>query len=148
MRWIDHRPHCVPPMAGVMGIVPTPHAVAIVEMEDQYPVAGVIFDEYNGQAIHTHLWVAPGRAPSRSFWFAVFDYAFRQCEVQTAVATVASSNKKAQRITERVGHKLIATVPNYYPNGDDMLLYVCTPESAFDWQSLEPKNGIRLPIAA
>lgn len=140
MRWINTDRSFLPHLAEVIGLNPTHNAVCVAEFDGTEPICGAIFDGYNGKAIHSHIWVAPGRRPGRNFWFACFDYMFKVCGVETVVGTVPSSNLAAQKLDEHLGYQLKATVPNYYPNGDDMLLYVCTPETAIDWRRLAPKN--------
>jgi len=142
MRWINTAPKFLPYLSQIMGLVCTSNGLHVSEFDDTAPVAGAIFDGYNGKSIHSHLWIAPGRNPSRAFWFACFDYMFRQCGVETVIGTVPSSNVRAQKLDEHLGYRLTATIPNYYPNGDDMLLYVCTPATAPDWQKFKPRRLI------
>ena len=139
MRWINTDPAFVPYLAQVMDMVVTANCVCVSEFDDEKPIAGALFEGYNGKAIHSHIWIAPGRRPSRRFWWACFDYMFRQCGVETVIGTVPSSNMAARKLDEHLGYRLNSVVPNYYPNGDDMLLYVCTPATAMDWQRLAPK---------
>lgn len=147
MRWINCDPKFVPHLAKVMGLVVTPHAVCVAEFDGTVPICGALFDGYNGRSIHAHIWIAPGRRPSRTWFWSCFDYMFRQCDVQTVIGTVPSSNKRAQKLDEHLGFRLKATIPNYYPNGDDMLMYVCTPETAMYWGKFYPDHG-RINIAA
>lgn len=141
MRWINTDRNFLPHLAQAMDLNPTPNAVCVAEFDDEVPVAGAIFDGYNGKSIHSHIWIAPGRKPSRKFWYICYDYMFRQCGVETVIGTVPSSNKAAQKLDEHLGYVLNSTIPNYYPNGDDMLLYVCTPQTAIDWQKFAPRGN-------
>lgn len=146
MRWINTDPSFVPHLARVIDLAPTPNAVQVSEFEDNRPLCGAVFDGYNGKSIHAHIWIAPGRRPSRKWWFAVYDYMFRQCGVTNVIGTVPSSNTAAQKLDEHLGFRLQAIIPNYYPNGDDMHLYLCTRETAIDWERLRPKDW--QPLAA
>lgn len=139
-RWINTDPKFVPYLAHIMGISVTNVCVCVAEFDGNVPIAGALFDGYNGHMIYSHIWVAPDRRPSRAFWFACFDYMFRQCGVKKGYGTVPSSNKAARDLDEHLGYRLVATVPEYYPNGDDMLLYCITPETAFDWRRLKPRD--------
>lgn len=139
-RWINTDALFLPFLAQAMDLNPTPNAVCVAEFDGAVPIAGAIFDGYNGRAIHSHVWFAPGRRASRSFWYACYDYMFRVCGVQTVIGTVPSSNKAAQKLDEHLGYQLKAVIPNYYPDGDDMMLYVCTPETAIDWHKFAPKH--------
>jgi len=140
MRWLNSDPQFMCHLANLLEIAPTPNAVVIAEFDDVVPICGVVFDGYNGKSIHAHIWIAPGRRPSRMWWFAIYDYMFRQCEVTNVIGTVPSSNLAAKKLDEHLGFKLNSVIPNYYPNGDDMLLYICTAESAIDWQRFRPAS--------
>lgn len=140
-RWINTDPKFMPHLAGAMGLVPTPNAVVVAEFDGTDPIAGAIFDGYNGKSIHSHVWIAPGRRPSRSFWWVCFDYMFTQCGVETVIGTVPSSNKAAQKLDEHLGYVLNSTIPNYYPDGDDCMLYVCTRATAMNWQKFAPRGN-------
>ena len=138
MRWLECDPMFIPHLASILQVAPTPNAVHISEFDDVTPVCGVLFDGYNGKSIHAHIWIAEGRKPSRAWWFAIYDYMFRQCKVENVIGTVPSSNIAAQRLDAHLGFVLKAIIPNYYPSGDDMRLYVCTAETAIDWQRFRP----------
>lgn len=139
-RWINCDPKFVPFLASLLQVSPTQQAVCVCDFDGITPVAGVLFDGYNGKSVHAHIWIAAGRKPSRMWWFSIYDYMFRQMGVQNVIGTVPSSNKEAQVLDEHLGFRLNSRIENYYPNGDDMLLYICTAESAIDWQRFRPKN--------
>lgn len=139
-RWINTDPAFVPWLASVLEVSPTPNSVCVSEFDGTEPLAGVLFDGYNGKSIHAHIWIAPGKRPSRVWWYAIHDYMFRQCEVENVIGTVPSSNLAARRLDEKLGFHLNSVIPNYYPNGDDMMLYICTPESAIDWRKFLPSK--------
>jgi len=147
MRWINCDQRFMPHLAQVLGMCPTPHAISVAEFEDEKPICGAIYDGYNGRSIHSHLWIAPGRVPSRLFWFTTFDYMFRQCQIETGIGTVPSSNVRAQKLDEHLGYRLNTVIPNYYPNGDDMLLYTITRETAMDWERFKPRDESRIVVA-
>lgn len=142
MKWLNCDLSFVPYLAEILQVSPTPNSVCIAEFDDVTPICGVLFDGYNGKSIHAHIWIRPGHKPSRRWWFAIYDYMFRQCQVENVIGTVPSSNKAAQKLDEHLGFRLNSVVPNYYPNGDDMLLYICTAESAIDWQRFAPKESV------
>lgn len=139
-RWINCDPGFIPHLADLLEVSPTPQAVCVAEFDGVVPVCGALFDGYNGKSIHSHVWIAKGRKPSRFWWYAVYDYMFRQVEVENVIGTVPSSNLAARKLDEHLGFVLNAIIPNYYPNGDDMCLYVCTKESAINWQKFLPER--------
>lgn len=139
-RWLNSDPLFLQHLAQIMGIVVTPHAHCLAEFRGTVPVAGAIFDGYNGQSIHAHVWIPEGCRPSRLWWWACHDYMFNQLKVTNVIGTVPSSNKAAQKLDEHIGFKLHARVPAYYPDGDDMLLYICTKDTAYDYEKFRPRN--------
>lgn len=140
MRWLNCDPQFLPHLAEMLEVSLTADAVCIAEFEGTSPISGVILDAYNGKSIHAHIWIAPGRKPSRLWYVAVFHYLFEQLKVENIIGTVPSSNKRARKLDEHFGFKLHTSIPNYYENGDDMLLYICTVDSVFDWRALLPHN--------
>ncbi len=138
-RWINCDPSFLAHLAAQLEVAPTPNAVCVAEFDNETPVCGALFDGYNGKSIHAHIWIADGRKPSRFWWFAVYDYMLRQCGVETVIGTVPSSNKAAQKLDKHLGFVLNSVIPNYYPNGDDMMLYVATKDTVPDWQRFLPK---------
>jgi hypothetical protein len=141
-RWINSDIRNLPTLAGIMDIMPSEKAVCVLECEGTEVICGALFDGFNGQSIHGHIWIADGRQPSRLFWFAIYDYPFRHCGVTNLIGTVMSSNKKSQRLVEHLGFRLKAVISNYYPNGDDMWLYVCKVETAGRWERIRPARLI------
>jgi RimJ/RimL family protein N-acetyltransferase len=141
-RWINSDLRNLQSLADIMDLVPTEKAICILECEGTEVICGALFDGYNGKTIHGHIWIAEGKQPSRLFWYAIYDYPFRQCGVTNLIGTVVSYNKKAQKLVEHLGFRLNSIVPNYYPNGADMMLYVCTVETAGRWEKIRPAGFI------
>jgi hypothetical protein len=139
MRWINTDLKFVPHLATLLEVNPTAGATCVCEFDDVTPIAGVLFDGYNGASIHAHIWIAPGRKPSRLWWYAIYQYMFEACKVSNVIGTVPASNEAAQKLDEHLGFELKCVVPNYYPNGDAMMIYVCTAETAIDWRRFKPK---------
>ena len=139
MRWLNTDPLFVPHLADALKIVPSKGACQIAEFDDGVPIAGVLWDGYNTQSIHAHIWISPFHRPSRLFYWAICDYAFNKLKVQNVVGTVPSSFQRACRLNHHLGFRDIGMIPDYYPSGDDMLLMICTPESVFDFERLRPK---------
>ena len=149
MRWINCDRNLIPVLAPLMEVVPTANAIIVAEFDNETPIAAAIYDQYNGKSIHSHIWISPGRKPTRQFWFATCDYVFRQCRVETIVAYVSSRNIKSQKLTEHLGYELQSVIPNFYPDGTDALVYVGSPELAFDWRRFKPKfRGKTVTLAA
>lgn len=141
MRWLNTDPEFVRYVADALKIVPTANACQMAEFDDETPIASVLFDGYNGQSIHAHIWIHPRHRPSRLFYWAVCDYAFNQLRVQNVVGTVPASFERAHHLNRHMGFKDVGLLANYYPDGDDMLLMICTPDTVFDFGRLKPKSA-------
>lgn len=141
MRWINADPKFVPYLADALKIVPSAAACQMSEFDDAVPIAGVLWDGYNGRSIHAHLWINPVHRPSRLFYWAICDYAFDRLHVQNVVGTVPSSFERALNLNQHLGFRVIGGIENYYESGDDLVLMVCTIDTVFAYEKLRPKNA-------
>lgn len=139
-RWINTDPMFVPYVAKAVGIIASPAAVVVAEFDGTEPVAAVLFDGYNGSSIHGHLWISPGRRAGRAFWWAMYDYCFGQLKVNNVIGTVPADNEAARKLNPRLGFRVAAVIPSYYPNNEDMILYRMTAETIPDWRAWKPKE--------
>ena len=137
-RWINTDQSFLPWVVQALDYVPTPNAKVVAEFDGVRPIAAVVFDSYNGHSVYVHIWIYQGRRPSRMFWYAVFHYCWHQLACKLAIGQVPSSNTKARSLDEHLGFRHKGTIENYYPNGDDMLLYVATPYTIPDWRKWKP----------
>lgn len=104
---------------------PAMQCVVCADLESGAPVAGVIYDGYNGSTIHAHVWVDAERKPSREWFAAIFDYPFNVCGVRKIIGQVNSTNDEARRLDEHFGFVLEATIKDYYEDAD-LLVYTMT----------------------
>ena len=65
------------------------------------PVAGVIYEDWNGKSVVCHLAIE-GRI-TRNFLYAIFHYPFKALGVEKIIAPVAESNLEARMLVERMG---------------------------------------------
>jgi hypothetical protein len=142
MRWLNTDPLFVPHLADILKITPTLSAVQISEFDHVSPIAGVLYDGYNGKSVHAHIWIAPGRLPSRVWWWAICDYAFKQLGVDNVIGTVPESNTEAARLDEKLGFRLVGRIEDYYPDGDAVLMYVCTHKTVFNYERFRPPMAV------
>lgn len=141
-RWINTDQLFLPVLAQALDCVPTVNARVVSEFDDTVPVAAVLFDGYNGHSVYVHIWISPGRMPSRMFWFAVFDYCWRQLGCKVAVGTVPSVNTKASELDKHLGFVVNSTIPNFFGDGNDMVIMVATPDTIPDWSKWRPKKFV------
>lgn len=120
----------LPILCRLVEYTPTALAVCIVCADDKTlePVAGVVYDCYNGATIHAHIWVSPERMPSREWFCAIFDYPFNRCGVNKVIGQVRSANSDARRLDEHFGFVKEAEVADYYPDGSSLIVYTLTRE--------------------
>lgn len=134
MRGLVTDREMLPILAKVAGVSYTNNAQLIAEYDNGHPVAIGIFDQYNGRSIHVHMWIAPGRRPSRVWWWAMHDYPFWKLGITNVVATVSSSNRAIVKLAGHLGAKLVGVVPNYHEDGSDLFIYSGIEEDAPFWQ--------------
>lgn len=77
--------------------------------------AGFVYDGYNGASCMMHV---AAQEFTREFIRIAFDYPFNQLKVKVIVSPVSASNKSACKLAERLGGKLLVTVPEGHPEGD------------------------------
>lgn len=118
----------IPFLCRALQYTPTSLAQCIVCIEEDtgHPVAGVVYDAFNGTIIHAHIWVDAERKPSRDWYGAIFDYPFNRCCVTKIIGQVNSDNKEACRLDEHFGFVLEAEIKNYYDTGASLLVYTMT----------------------
>lgn len=129
MRSITFSTTYLPFLSKALDFTPTCLAQCIVCAEwDGYPVAGVIYDGYNGSIIHAHIWVDADKMPLREWFAMIFDYPFSQLGVTKIIGQVKSSNAEARKLDENFGFTLEAEIKDYYDDGSSLLVYTMTKE--------------------
>ena len=119
----------LPFMAKAVDYQPSPLAQCIMCVEeDGRPVAGVLFDFYNGATIHAHIWIDPERMPTREWFCAIFDYPFHRLKIKKIVGQVKSSNDSALELDKHFGFVKEAEITDYYDDGSSLLVYTMTYE--------------------
>lgn len=109
---------------------PSPLAqhITCVDAKTGRPIAGVVFDAYNGATVMAHIWVEDGERPSREWYAAIFDYPFNRLGVYKIVGQVNSANSGARKLDEHLGFVLECKVEGFYEGGDDLLVYTMKRE--------------------
>jgi RimJ/RimL family protein N-acetyltransferase len=119
----------IPFMCKALGFAVSAQAVCIMCIDDVgYPIAGVVYDGYNGAIIHAHIWVDAEKTPSRDWYAAIFDYPFNKLRVKKVVGQVSSVNEEAQKLDEHFGFELVTQIDEYYENGSSLMVYTMTRE--------------------
>ena len=119
----------LPFLSKAVGYVPSLNAQCIVCTDETgRPLAGAIYDYYNGQIIQSHVWVDPEHRPSKEWYFAACDYPFRQLKVKKVIAQIRSDNEEALSHAEHIGYQIEARISDYFEDGVDMLVLTMTEE--------------------
>lgn len=120
----------VPFLCQRLGFAASPMSQCIVcaDAETNEPIAGVVYDNYNGATIHAHIWIAEGKKPSREWYYAIFDYPLVQLKVSKIIGQVNSKNKSAMKLDSHFGFVLEAEITEYYDDGGSLLVYTMKKE--------------------
>lgn len=121
MRYVDCTTLYLPYLCKAMGYFPTPFAQCITCVDETgKPIAGVIFDAYNGVTVSAHI--AIEGKPSKEWYAAIFDYPFNKLQVRQILGQVAGNNAKAQKLDQHFGFVEQARIKDYSPDGD-LIMY-------------------------
>lgn len=92
---------------------------AIGLAKDGEIIAGVIYENWNGQSIFCHIAIE-GRITA-SYLAAIFDYPFNVCNVKKIIVPVDATNAKSITLVEKMGFTEEARVKDGMANGDLIL---------------------------
>tara|TARA_R110000868_G_scaffold2671_8_gene18883 strand:+ start:355 stop:789 length:435 start_codon:yes stop_codon:yes gene_type:complete len=92
-------------------------------------VAGVIYEDWNRQSIVCHIAIMGGI--TATFLAKIFDYPFRQLEVNKIIAPVASGNEESIRLVTHMGFKEEAKIKDAHPLGDIVIYTMTKKECRF-----------------
>jgi RimJ/RimL family protein N-acetyltransferase len=101
-------------------------------------VAGVIYEDWNGQSIVCHIAIMGNITPT--FLAKIFDYPFRQLDAHKIIAPVASINSESIGLVINMGFKEEAKIKEAHPSGDIVIFTMTKQECRF----LGEKYGKRL----
>jgi len=97
-------------------------------LRDGEIVAGVMYEHYTGASIEATIAVAPGAVLVPGFVRVIFDYPFKQLDVNLILISVAESNWKSRNLVEKLGFVKETEVAGVYPDGA-MIIYTMTHRS-------------------
>lgn len=102
----------------------SPSAAGIGLKKDGDMIAGVLFDDYNGNNVWMHVAAEPGaRWMNREYLFTCFGYPFNQLQCKRITGWVEASNEKARRFDEHLGFSQEAVLEGAARDGGDVLIY-------------------------
>lgn len=112
IEWVANRTQANPRSA----------QAAIGWLRDNELTCGVFYEGFTGSSITATIAVEPGVVMPKDFLWAIFDYPFRQLGCTKMLAYVGNNNHKSQRLVEKMGFTLEASIVDYYP-GEPLLIY-------------------------
>lgn len=127
MKYLDCTTLYLPYFAKLLDFAPSNMAQCIACVDDHGPIAGAIYDGYNGKSIAAHIAIVEGKVPSRLWYGAIFDYPFNRLGVHKILGQVASNNARARALDEHFGFVLEGVIKDYSNDGD-LILYTMTKE--------------------
>lgn len=107
----------------------SPGSASVIGLEkDGELVAGVMFENYNGNSVQMHV-ASDGskRWMTKEFLRAAFWYPFEQLKVKKIIGLVDSTNLPAQRFDEHLGFRRECTIADA-GKVEDMIVYSMTRE--------------------
>jgi RimJ/RimL family protein N-acetyltransferase len=105
-------------------------------------VAGVVYENFNGQSVVCHICVKGRMTPA--YLAAIFDYAFNVCDVNKIIAPVSSGNVRAQKVVRKMGFTEEARLKDADTDGDIVLLTMTRDACRF----LGDRYGKKIPETA
>lgn len=96
-------------------------AVGIGQLRGSELVAGVVYDNYNGNNVVGAITVSA--PPTRQFWYAVFSYAFETLGCNRITAYVEEENTKSHNLMRRLGLVEEGKLEKAGADGSDITIY-------------------------
>ena len=88
-------------------------------------VAGVIYENWNGASIVTHIAIEGRLTPG--YLYAIYRFPFVQCGARKIIAPVSVTNTKSTTMCEDMGFTIEARIADATPGGD-LLMYTMTAD--------------------
>lgn len=92
-----------------------PQSTALGLVREGQLVAGVVYDNYNGVNINTHI-VIKGRMTKRYLW-SIFHYPFEYLGVKRITGLVGEGNKASRAFCRNLGFTVEAALKDCHPTG-------------------------------
>jgi hypothetical protein len=96
-------------------------AVGIGQLRNGKLIAGVVYDNYNGNNIIGAITVSA--PPTRQFWWAINSYAFEALGCNRITAYVEEANTKSHNLLKRMGFESEGKMEKAGADGSDITIY-------------------------
>ena len=94
---------------------------AIGQMRDGKLIAGVVYDNYNGNNIIGTI--AIDSPPTAKFWTSVFRYAFETLDCLRITAYVEERNEKSIKLLKKMGFEKESVLEMAAEDGTDVIIF-------------------------
>lgn len=103
-------------------------------------MGGVILTDFTGRggSMSMHVASVHPRWLCRDLLWVVFDYVFSQLGCRKVFAQIHSNNYKSLHFTRHLGFKLVAVIPEAFPDGDMVVKQL--EEHNCRWHHLTPRG--------
>jgi hypothetical protein len=91
---------------------------AIGVIEDGEVKAGLVFEDYSGRSIVSHIAISSPHTPIRELLAVCAGYAYNQLKVHKVLAPVSSDNRRSINFVMKLGFEPEAIIKDAMPNGD------------------------------
>jgi hypothetical protein len=105
-------------------------ATAIGIEKDGVLQVGIMYDGWTGVngSVMMHSRCDNPKATSKKFYWMIFDYPFNQLKVRRCTVMVHIENHHAIEINKRLGFSYEATLKDYFPDGDAIIMKMTREE--------------------
>ena len=93
-------------------------SIGLWDTETDLPLAGVLYEDFNGASIVAHIAAVPGKSwLSRTYLTHIFAYPFSQLSCKVVLLTIAEGNRDSRKFAEALGFTLSALLKDAHPTG-------------------------------
>jgi len=105
--------------------------IGLYREEDKEILAGVLFEDYTGACVSTHISIANPNVPIRKLLVTCAMYAFDQLGCKKVLGLVPSNNTEALNFDIKIGFKPEAIIKDVFNDADMLVLYMTREECSF-----------------
>jgi len=103
---------------------------------------GIIYQDYTVESIAAHVASLGGAWLNRDLLWAIFDYPFVHLKCRNIFTQTRSRNRKGLDFTKSLGFKEIVTIPEVFPDGEDVVVFRMRREEC-RWLRLKPTGILK-----
>lgn len=132
---VDQMPEIIGPwVCSQIGMVFEPagmKAIGLWDTKQQRPIAGLVYEKFNGSSVTMHQAISDPRAANREFLWYVFYYPFVQLGCERLTGVVTSDNTPAIELNLKLGFTIEARLERACPAGDLLIMRMFREDCRF-----------------